>query len=124
LIELDTRDSILKLSDVAEQLIIDHRKLTQYALNRDATEGHHKAILFERVLGFTLENYPALVRQLENQCMDAETIFRGENEYGSRYQVDLLIEDANGRKATVRTGWIIEPETKLARLTTLFILRR
>lgn len=114
----------MKLSDVVEQLIIDHRKLTQYALSRDATEGRHKAILFERVLGFTIENYHDLVRQLENQCMDAETIFRGENEYGSRYQVDTLIEGANGQKATVRTGWIVEPESKIARLTTLLVLKR
>ncbi|MCX6045667.1 MAG: hypothetical protein NT075_11195 [Chloroflexi bacterium] len=114
----------MKLSDLVDELVIDHRKLTEYALNPGVNDGRHKAIIFERILGFTIENYQALVYQLETKCRHAEFTFRGEDKYGRRYQVDVLIDGINGAQATVRTGWIITAASTAAQLTTLYILRR
>lgn len=114
----------MKFSDIVEKLFIDQRKLTEYALNAASTEGRHKAIVFERILGFTLENYQALVYQLESKCLNAEITIRDENKYGRRYQVDVLIDGANGAQVTVRTGWIVAAASTAAQLTTLYVLRR
>jgi hypothetical protein len=47
----------MKLVDVASRIIIDPRKLTEYALNLDNPKGADKAIMFERHLGFTKDNH-------------------------------------------------------------------
>ena len=62
----------MKLSDVADRLRIDPRKLTHYALDTDSPHGKHKAVLFEKLLGFTKENFTNLLMQLEEQSLLAE----------------------------------------------------
>jgi hypothetical protein len=42
----------MQLRDFAEQVAIDARKLTEYALNPHNERGQHKAKVFARVLGF------------------------------------------------------------------------
>ncbi len=43
----------MKLRDLASQVIIDLRKLTEYALNPENQIGRHKARVFEAMLGYT-----------------------------------------------------------------------
>ncbi|GKV55005.1 hypothetical protein NCCP2222_09520 [Sporosarcina sp. NCCP-2222] len=43
------------------------------------------------------------------------------DQYGQRYTVDMLIKGANGKTATVRTGWIIKSGSNTPEMTTLFI---
>jgi len=114
----------VKLADIVDQLEIDVRKLLKYALSPDADEGKHKAVLFKSVLGFTPENYQALLIQIEANCLLIDVIVRSENQYGQRYQVDVLIEGTNGNQAWVRTGWIVARGLRVARLTSLYIVRR
>jgi len=51
----------VKLGEIVRQVNIDSRKLTEYVLNPEAPWGRHKAFVFARVLGFTLENYADLL---------------------------------------------------------------
>ena len=114
----------MTLSDVVNELVIDHRKLTEYALDYSSVRGKDKALVFEQVLGFTQENYQELLSQLVTKCFNADAKFYREIEQGTLYQVDVLIEGVNDNQAMVRTGWIIRPGTSLARLTTVYVLRR
>jgi len=41
----------MKLGEVVKRVIINHRKLTDYALDPDNPTGRHKALIFERRLG-------------------------------------------------------------------------
>ena len=65
----------MKLDDIVDSLVIDPRKLTEYALNYNSKQGKDKALVFEQVLGFTLENYQELLRQLEENCLSANANF-------------------------------------------------
>ena len=94
----------MKLADIADRIIIEPRKLTHYALNPNSPEGRHKALLFERVLGYTAENYTELVYQLEAKSPQAEIRFHSKDVFGKRYTADNLIEVLEDRQATVRTG--------------------
>ena len=114
----------MKLADIVDQLEIDPRKLTEYALNYNSRPGKDKALVFEQVLGFTKENYQALLVQLEAKCLNAEAKIYREIEQGTLYQVDILVDGKNNRQALVRTGWIVRPGAQLARLTTVYVLRR
>ncbi|MCL1468926.1 DUF6883 domain-containing protein [Argonema galeatum] len=43
----------MKLRDIISRLVIDPRKLREYALNPDNPIGGDKAVMFQRHLGFT-----------------------------------------------------------------------
>ena len=111
------------LSSVASRLVVDPRKLVDYALNPDSPSGRHKAVVFVRVLGFTRENYTDLMRQIEQLALGGEADFHSEDEFGRRYTVDVPIRGSEGRKAMVRTGWLVPRGVDEARLLTLYVRR-
>jgi len=115
----------LKLADFVKRLVIDSRKLTDYALNPASPYGKNKAILFEKVLKYNQYNYTELIDQLEQRCLHNEAVFHSEDNFGKRYTVDVLIDGTTGQQAVVRTGWIVltdEPDT--AHLVTLYVRKR
>jgi hypothetical protein len=114
----------MKLSDVVSRIEIDPRKLTEYALNTDNPVGADKAIVFQRVLGYNRDNYQSLLEQIQSQAMTAEAIPKNEDQHGQRYQVDLEVVGTENQRAIVRSGWIVPPETDLARLVTLYVKRQ
>ncbi|MGL5062525.1 MAG: DUF6883 domain-containing protein [Microcoleus sp.] len=113
----------MKLKEIVSDLVIDPRKLTEYALNSDNPVGSDKAIIFQRCLGFDRENYEFLLTQISAKTLDAEAILGLSDKHGQRYTVDLEIMGTQGQQEIVRTGWIVEPGSNVARLVTLFVRR-
>ncbi len=113
----------MKLADLVDNVIINPRKLTHYALHKDSPKGKHKAILFEKLLGFTKENYTDLLDQLEKKSLQAEITYHSEDQYGKRYTVELLIEGVEAQQENVKTGWLIPPDAKEAHLITLYVIK-
>jgi hypothetical protein len=113
----------MKLGDIVSRVVIDSRKLTEYALDPESPWGRHKAIVFEQTLGFTRENYADLLTQIEGLALNAEATFHSQDEFGQRYTVDLLIRGAEGRQSVVRTGWFVPHGADEARLVTLYVRR-
>ncbi|GET40639.1 DUF6883 domain-containing protein [Microseira wollei] len=109
----------MKLGEIVSRLVIDPQKLTEYALNLENPQGGDKAVIFQRRLGFTQDNYELLLNQISNQALDAEAILGRNDEHGQRYTVDLEIIGIQGQQEIVRTGWIVEPGSDGARLVTL-----
>ena len=64
----------MKLGEIVSRVLIDSRKFTEYALNPDNPKGADKAIMFERHLGFTKDNYQLLEEQISIQALAAEAI--------------------------------------------------
>ncbi|WP_017316761.1 DUF6883 domain-containing protein [Mastigocladopsis repens] len=114
----------MKLGDIVSCIVIDPRKLTNYALNTDNPVGADKAVMFQRDLGFTIDNYQLLLEQISTQALDAEAILGRADEHGQRYTVDLDITGTQGQRSIVRTGWIVEPNSDSARLVTLYVRRK
>ncbi|QTA85804.1 DUF6883 domain-containing protein [Desulfonema magnum] len=114
----------MKLADIADSIRIDPRKLTHYVLDPDSPHGRHKAVLFEKLLGFTKENYRDLIRQLEGGAMKAEITFHSEDRFGKRYTADIPVKGTEGRHAVIRTGWITVPESREAHLVTLYVRKK
>jgi hypothetical protein len=115
----------VKLREMVEQIFIDPRKLTTYALDPSSLKGGNKAIMFQKHLGFTQDNYQLLLNQIQDKVMDNEATLGVYNEHGQRYQVDILINGiALGQQEIVRTGWIIKPNEDFARLTSVYIRSR
>ena len=115
----------MKLGDVVSRIVIDPRKLTEYALNPNNPRGADKAIMFERHLGCNRDNYQLLLQQIESKVLDSEAILQTTDVHGHRYQVDLEIKGIEpGQIETVRTGWIVELKNDVARLVTLYVRKR
>jgi hypothetical protein len=110
------------LREIVSRLLIDRRKLTDYALDPDNPVGRHKALVFQRRLGYDKDNYEPLLEQIEALVWDGEAIATKLDEHGQRYQVDLEIMGVEGQRVMVRTGWIVEPDVEdAARLVTLYV---
>ncbi|ELR98447.1 DUF6883 domain-containing protein [Gloeocapsa sp. PCC 73106] len=115
----------MKLGEIVKKILIDPRKLIEYTLNLDNPKGANKAVMFERHLSFTKDNYELLLEQIYNQVLEAEATFQLRDKHGDRYQVDIEINGAKaGQREVVRTGWIVEPGSDTARLITLYVRKR
>jgi hypothetical protein len=115
----------MKLGDVVSQLTIDRRKFVDYALNPDNPVGSHKALVFQRRLGYNPTNYESLLEQIKTLALDSEAIPTKTDEQGQRYRVDLEVVGVAGQRAIVRTGWIVEPGIEdCARLVTLYVRKK
>lgn len=111
----------MKLNDVADELQIDRRKLTAYALDPDNPVGRHKAYVFERILGFTKDHYEPLMRQIEDNAFDGEAVLKRIDQHGNHYSVDMVVSGVQGQSATIRTGWLVPIDSNEAWLTTLYV---
>ncbi|MGK5094124.1 DUF6883 domain-containing protein [Deltaproteobacteria bacterium TL4] len=113
------------MSDIVKNIIIDPRKLTHYALDYNSPYGKDKAILFEKVLGFTKENHMLLIYQIQDQAMQTEALFHSEDQFGKRYTLDIQVEGIKEKsEAIVRTGWFVPIGVQEAHLVTLYVMRR
>jgi hypothetical protein len=105
----------------AENAVIDIRKLRDYCLNPQHDDGKHKARLFSSILGMTPDNAEELRQILVEVIQTHEAQLGRRDGFGQRYTLDFTIEWQN-RSATLRSGWIIEHDSEIPRLTTCYPL--
>ncbi|MBD2309403.1 hypothetical protein H6G17_28530 [Chroococcidiopsis sp. FACHB-1243] len=105
----------------AENAIVDIRKLRDYCLNTEHENGKHKARLFSSILGMTADNAEEL-RQILLEAVQTQAARLGrQDEFGQRYTLDFQIEWQD-RSATLRSGWIVEHDSEIPRLTSCYPL--
>ena len=106
----------------ADRAIIDIQKLRDYCLNPTHDEGKHKARLFAAALGMTAGDAEDLRDMLYQAVMTQDNARLGRrDEYGQRYVLDFILEK-HGRRAMIRSGWMIEHGKDIPRLTTCYPL--
>lgn len=114
----------MKLSAIVSRIVIDSRKLTEYALDLDNPLGRHKALVFDRRLGFSKSNSTSLQQQIEALAPKTEAVLQRTDQYGQHYRVDIQVTGTAGQQALVRTGWIVPPGSDTAHLVTCYVLRK
>lgn len=105
----------------AENAVVDIRKSTDYCLNPNHEIGKHKALVFEKSLDLTVDDAEELKNSLLSAVKNNEAQAGKFDKYGQRYTVDFEIENV-GKKAVIRSGWIIETNDDFPHLTTCFVL--
>lgn len=105
----------------AEKAVVDVRKLTDYCLNLEHEIGKHNARVFESALDLTVEDAEELRETLIVAVKNNEAEAGRFDKFGQRYPVDFIMK-RGAKKATVRSGWIIETNTDYPHLTTCFVL--
>lgn len=96
-------------------------KLRDYCLNPLHDEGKHKARVFATVLGMTAADAPALQERLQQAVRTHEARLGYLDAYGQRYVLDFEVE-WRGKRAILRSGWILEHGSHAPRLTSCWVL--
>ena len=104
-----------------ESAKIDPRKLTDYALNPEHPVGGNKAKVFESALGYSKSNADDLMKRVQEKLPQSEAVLGKADQYGQRYTVDMQITGPNGNTTTVRTGWIVKPDSDAPEMTTIYV---
>jgi hypothetical protein len=105
----------------AERAVVDIRKLRNYCLNPAHDEGKHKARLFVAALDMTRDSAEDLRIALLQAVKTHDARLGRRDEYGQRYVVDFMLE-WRGKRAMIRSGWIIEHGLDIPRLTSCYPL--
>jgi hypothetical protein len=105
----------------ADSAVVDIRKLRDYCLDATHDEGKHKAYLFATILGMSAEDADDLRAILLRVVKIHDARLGRRDEYGQRYIIDFEME-WHGRRAIIRSGWIVEHQSRVPRLTTCFPL--
>ena len=104
-----------------ENARIDSMKFYGYSLNPNHVTGGNKARVFERALGYNQSNADQLISQIRRNLPNNNAVIGLRDNYGQRFTVDMQIRGVNGNTATVRTGWIIDVDSSIPRLVTIYV---
>lgn len=102
-----------------DKVVIPIEKFTEYALNWD--KDPDKAMAFQLALGYNLRNVEILIADIRANADKFPTRIKGENAYGTLYEVIMVLTGANGKTARVLTGWIDDTAKGEIRLTTVHV---
>jgi hypothetical protein len=105
----------------AENAVVDIGKLQDYCLSLNHAIGKHKARVFAVALDLTIENAEELSEALLIAVKTKDARIGKFDKFGQRYSVDFIMERSD-KRATVRSGWIIETNSSFPHLTTCFVL--
>jgi len=105
----------------AENAEVDIRKLRDYCLNPNHDQGKHKARLFSSILAMTADDAEGLRQILLEVVRTQEAQLGRRDQFGQRCIVDFMLEWQD-RSATVRSGWILEHNSDVPKLTTCYPL--
>jgi hypothetical protein len=105
----------------AKHAVVDIRKLRDYCLNPMHDEGKHKARLFATILGMTAKDADDLRNILLKVVKSHDAKLGRRDEFGQRYSIDFKIE-WRGKRAMIRSSWIIEHGSDIPRLTSCYPL--
>src|SRR6266508_2723626 len=105
----------------AERAVVEIEKLRDYCLSTTHPRGKHKAMVFSSVLGITADEAEFLREQVLSAMVHNEATPTEQDKYGQRYIMDFEMEN-KGRKAVIRTSWIIRTSEDFPRLTSCYVL--
>jgi hypothetical protein len=105
----------------AENAYIDIRKLRDYVLDPNHHVGQHKARLFAALLDMSSNDAEELRDILLEGVKTHDALPGFKDEYGQRYQIDLIVS-WRGREVIILSAWIIRPEENFPRLVTCYPL--
>jgi hypothetical protein len=106
-----------------QKAVVEIAKLRDYCLSMTHPEGRHKARVFRTVLGMGPADSAMLQERLRAVARDQEAVAGEVDGFGQRYVIDFTLEGHSGRRALVRSAWIVRVDDNSSRLTSCYVLR-
>jgi hypothetical protein len=103
----------------AEKAVVERQKITEYLLNAAHPDNGGKAAFFE-ALGFHREEPQALAEALLDFVRQSEVVHSLQSPHGRKYIVVGRIKSARSKTLEIRTVWIIDKGSDVARLVTAY----
>jgi hypothetical protein len=107
----------MKLPNSDQAILGD--KLERYCLNSQHLQGKHKALLFDKKLGITLENKARLEQALLQAIKENDAVIYKQDRYGIHYDVKFLLQTERG-SSLILSSWIIRVYETFPRLTNAY----
>jgi hypothetical protein len=104
-----------------DQAIVEIEKLRGYCLDPIHVRGRHKARVFLSALGLSAADAETLRAALLGAARTNDAVAGKSDRHGTRYTVDVQVEH-RGRKASVRSHWIIRRNETAPRLVSCYVL--
>ena len=105
----------------SENAVVDVAKLRDYCLSSSHLRGRHKSRVFASALGLTTQNAADLRAALLGAARDGEATPGEADEYGRRFTVDFEMVH-RGRRASIRSAWLVRTAEDCPRLTSCYVL--
>ena len=102
-----------------ENVVIERGKIADYLLEEAHPDNGGKAFFFVS-LGFTQNEWEELAAAFRKLAVEFPIANRVESLHGWKYVVDGEIETPSGKKARVRTVWIVDRGLEIPRLVTAY----
>lgn len=99
--------------------IIEREKICEYLLDAAHPDNGGKALFFI-ALGFSREDWLTLANALLKLAHENEVGISMESSHGIKYIVDGRLSTPSGKRATVRTVWIVDKGSENPRLVTAY----
>lgn len=99
----------LKLPN-AEKAVLPEGKFTKYLFGGENEKGLAKGKAFTSRLGYDLENWEDLRREISANNVKYPASYKGKNNYGDIYEQKQILYGKHGKPANVITGWIVKPD--------------
>jgi len=103
----------------AEKAIVGRNKIADYLLNPAHPDNGGKAVFFEE-LGFRGAQPAILAQALRRLAREAEVMQVLTSPHGQKYVIVGQIQSPTGVAASVRTIWIVDKGSDVARLVTAY----
>ena len=104
-----------------ERAIVDIAKLRDYCLSPVHSRGRHKARVFASTLGLSPADAEFLRDELLLAAREGDSFAGDSDKYGQRYTIDFELV-RRGRRAVVRSAWIIRRNETSPRFTSCYVL--
>ena len=103
----------------AENAVVEREKISEYLLNAAHPDNGGKAAFFE-ALGFQREDSQALAEALLDFARQSEVVHSLQSPHGRKYLVVGRMKSPRTKTAKLRTVWIIDKGSDVARLVTAY----
>ena len=92
----------------ADSVTADKRKFTEYLFGGVHKEGLAKGRAFTSRLGYDIDNYEKLKKEILSNATKYPATYKSEIDYGKRYEQKMVLYGLNDKPANVVVGWLSE----------------
>lgn len=94
----------------AEKAMLPEGKFTKYLFGGTNADGIPKGKAFESRLGYDLQNWKELQKEIRKKAEMYPAVFKGNVGFGDKYEQQIVLNGLKGTPANVIVGWISKPD--------------